>query len=124
VDHVMECIGHGVLKISLGFIKSKGHDMIRKSPPKHGKGSFVLILLVNSDLIILEEPIHEGYDSKANAFIDHLSNERSREIIFRLSLIKIEKIKKYSNGSILLVDGDTIEHLGCIGNWVDKIGCV
>jgi len=48
----MKYIYHGTFICGTNIIKAEGHDLIKKYAPWYGKGSFVLILGSNPNLII------------------------------------------------------------------------
>lgn len=59
VKQVMEHIRHGALESSMSIIKAKRHDTVCECALGCSKCHFVLIPLLDSNLVVARETIHE-----------------------------------------------------------------
>jgi hypothetical protein len=105
---IMENISHGSLKCSTCIIESKRHDTIRKSTPRGSKSDFILICWMDSDLIVVGEPFHEGQNLMVVTLIDNLVDERFWKVVFGTSLVDIVKVGADVNSSLFFVNGDRV----------------
>jgi hypothetical protein len=118
VREIMEGICHFMLEIHADFFDSKGHDTIRKGTRGGYEGGFVLIQMVDLDMVIAKNSFHEGEDFMDGTGINELINEGGREVFFGIILVEVAEVYEKLNGGLFLIDRDMIGDLGCICNGV------
>jgi hypothetical protein len=86
------------------IFESEGHDAIGKGAPWGCEGGFVLIHLLDLDLVIARKSIHEGEDFMTDTSIDDLIDEGGREVVFGTSLVEVAEVCANSNGALFFID--------------------
>jgi hypothetical protein len=117
---IMKNVGHGLLERSTDIFEPKGHDAIRKGSPRGCKRIFVLICLVDLNLIVAGEPIHKGQCLMANTIIDYLVDEEGWEVVFGTSMVEVAKVCADTNSSLFFVNGEGVGDLRSVRNGVNE----
>jgi hypothetical protein len=109
-SQIVEHIGHSTLEGSDHIFQTEWHHTVGKGAPWCHEGSFILVPLADSDLMITGKPIHERHDFMTDASIDNLIDERSREVFFETCLVEILEVGAYPNGTMLFVNRDRVRY--------------
>ena len=87
MDQIMKAIGHGPLECGTSIFKAERHDAIGKGAPWGSKSGFVLVLLVDLDLIVSKKTVHEREEFMPHTRINELVNKWHREIVFGIGAV-------------------------------------
>jgi hypothetical protein len=87
MSEVVKDVGHGALESGFVIFESEGHNSIGKCVPRCGKHNFILIDMVDLNLIIVDESVHKREYLMPNTFIDDLANEWGGEVSFGTILV-------------------------------------
>ena len=120
MSEVMEAKSHGSLKSGSSIFKTKRHNTIRKRAPGDCESSFVLILFLDLNLVIIGETIHERKDFMVGTGINDLVNERSGEVVFGTCQIQVTEVGIDTNGTLFFIDGNRIGNPSGIHDGVYK----
>ena len=60
MSYIMEDVVHGPLEGGGDMFKTERHNLVCECTPRGCKRCFVLICMVNLNLVVPREPIHEG----------------------------------------------------------------
>jgi hypothetical protein len=117
---IMKKVGHGPLESNTGIFESKGHDSISEGTPRGCKSGFLLICLVDLNLIIAGEAIHKGKSLVAGIVIDYLVDEMGWEVVFGTSVVEVTKVGADVNSPLFFLNGDGVGDPRSVRNGVNE----
>ena len=80
--------------------------------------------MIDLNLIVARESIHEGEGLMTHTSIDDLVDESGRVNVLGTCFVKITKISANTYGALFFHDGNRVRNPRCVSNGVDKHGFV
>ena len=119
----MEAVCHGTLEGGFSVFYIEGNYSVCECAPRGGERSFVLVFLLDPNLVVSEKIVHEGKDLMSDTHVNDLVNEQCWKIVFGTSQIQIPEVHANSDGALFFVHGNRVGNPGGVCDGIDETGC-
>ena len=122
MHHITEQGYHGSLVGHPSILSAEWHDIVVVSSPMGGEHCLGFVLFSHLDLIITQEPVHEGEEHVGRGVINQGVDVWQRKIIFWVGLIQISIIDAHAYFPIFFGHEDNVGNPIRVGYGGKKTG--